>query len=427
MGAVDLVITFFSSTPLLRKLLVSRLVNPVYEHQAIVDGPVGTTKYDAWVNARGGLAGVVAQAAASAKAVGVMKKGDRVGRVALVGFSEGNAGVRACLRTQGATAVDAVFSLDGMHSMYVGGKVDLGMLMPWIGFARLAVRDVPNRAQSNGKLLCVTHSMIVPTGFAPVSECAPIVWEQALDAERPQQMEGSLCAEGQVEDVACTGEILDYLMDAVPFPNDDVPIGARVNQERQTTFSSDGFTTVRPSIEATSFMAEALFVWPRLNDGLVIRRHANGMHIYGWAYETPSTRKDPTGNRDHIFQGYVAGPYLVASALAMRWNVQPAVSGFGALGGGDEFARQPQGFLPGMGPDAGAAGAVAPISCPLPDPGFYLVGSQFDPCAMARASEGELVPGAEGPSDDRLAKLAMLLGGGALGWALARRFGWRIG
>jgi len=431
-GAVDFVITFFASRPLLSRLLASRLVNPVYEYQCVVDGPTGTTKYDAYVQKQGGLAGIIKQAAYSAKQKGLMRPGDRVGRVALMGFSEGNAGVRACLRGNVATAVDAVFSIDGMHSMFnPNGSISLEMLMPWIGFARLAVRDVPNDAQSNGKLFCCTHSMISPTGYAPVRECAPIVWDQALDAEKPREMESDLCAAGPRENVACTDRALDYLMDAVRFPNDDLPIGVRGFKENRTQITQDGFVTVRPKAAETNFADEMPFVFPSLNDGLVIRRHANGLHIYGWAYETPSNQKDSTGNRDHIFQAEIVGPYMVASALGMRWNVQTAMSGLGAFGGafggGDEFDRQPQDFLPGMGPDAGAAGSVPPIDCPVPPPGWYTVGNQFDPCWQERAvppGMGERVPS---EADDRLLNAALLVGGAAAGWAVARRFRWRVG
>lgn len=433
MATVDLVITFFADRPLMRRLLASRLINPVFCHQAVVEGPQGTAKYAPWVAARGGVVGVVRQAENAARAVGVMKREDRVGRVALAGFSEGNAGVRACLSGPGANMVDSVFSIDGMHSQYVGErKIDLSMLAPWIAFARLAVRDTPNDAQSNGRLFCCTHSMVEPKDFAPVHECAPIVWDQALDAERPEVLERDVCVSPPVQDVACTNRALDYVMDSVAFPNEDLPVGARVNDERRTVVTPDGWSTVRPSAAQTNFLPEATFVWRALNDGLVIRRHANGLHIYGWAYDTPSRRMDPTGNRDHIFQGDIAGPYTVANALAMRWNVQAAaaVSGFGGmprgLSGGEPWGAQEPKYLPGMGPRGGVTGAVDVIDCPLPNPGHWIVGDELNPCAEARFLSPALQRQAAEEASGNLARALALMAGGAIGWTIAKQRGWRF-
>ena len=95
----------------------------------------------------------------------------RFADITLVGFSAGYGAVRAILRdSSNAERVRSVLLLDGLHTSYVpegtviekGGTLDTTNLMPFVRFARAAMRGE--------KQFVITHSEIFPGTFASTTE-----------------------------------------------------------------------------------------------------------------------------------------------------------------------------------------------------------------------------------------------------------------
>jgi len=89
----------------------------------------------------------------------------RVRKVGLSGWSAGYGAVGEILRTSyGRQLVDTVVLLDGLHCGYVGNALNDAQLEPFMAFARQA-------AQGN-KFMFVSHSSIIPPGYASTTETA---------------------------------------------------------------------------------------------------------------------------------------------------------------------------------------------------------------------------------------------------------------
>lgn len=93
-----------------------------------------------------------------------------VGRVALSSWSAGFGAVERILsQPVGRQLVDSVILLDGLHSGYVGQSLDAERLAPFVGFAQ--------QASLGRRLLFVSHSSILTTGYASTTETANyLVW-----------------------------------------------------------------------------------------------------------------------------------------------------------------------------------------------------------------------------------------------------------
>jgi hypothetical protein len=91
-----------------------------------------------------------------------------IGRVALSGWSAGYGSIfRILSRPKDAARVDAVFLADGMHTGYEPNdrrQVLHAGMAPFLSFAEAAARGE--------KLMAVTHSAIVPPGYASTTETA---------------------------------------------------------------------------------------------------------------------------------------------------------------------------------------------------------------------------------------------------------------
>ncbi len=86
-------------------------------------------------------------------------------RLALTGWSAGYGAIRAILRQQAGKRVDAVALLDGLHSNYDKNnplKLRADQLRPFVRFAK--------NAASGEKTMFVSHSSIVPPGYASTTE-----------------------------------------------------------------------------------------------------------------------------------------------------------------------------------------------------------------------------------------------------------------
>jgi hypothetical protein len=90
-------------------------------------------------------------------------KPSRARRIALSAWSAGYGAVEAVLRTPyGKKRVDSVLLLDGLHCDYSGDSLNAHQMEPFVGFAK--------RAGAGQRLMVVSHSSIVPPGYASTTE-----------------------------------------------------------------------------------------------------------------------------------------------------------------------------------------------------------------------------------------------------------------
>jgi len=97
-----------------------------------------------------------------AKATGHEKA--RVGRIALSAWSAGYGALQQILTQPVASRIDAVFVLDGMHTGYLGRRLDQAQLSSFIAYAR--------RASKGDEVMFISHSSIIPPGYASSTETA---------------------------------------------------------------------------------------------------------------------------------------------------------------------------------------------------------------------------------------------------------------
>lgn len=100
------------------------------------------------------------------------RKRARIRHIALSAWSAGYGAVGAILTQKVARRVDAVILLDGLHADYAepGSSTPKGKpLVPFIDFAKQALRG--------DKEMLITHSEIVPPGYASTSETSAYVLE----------------------------------------------------------------------------------------------------------------------------------------------------------------------------------------------------------------------------------------------------------
>jgi hypothetical protein len=93
------------------------------------------------------------------------KPGAHARRIALSAWSAGYGAVKSVLRTPyGRKRVDGVLLLDGLHCDYAGEGLEESQLEPFLGFAK--------RAAAGERLMVVTHSSIIPPGYASTTEAS---------------------------------------------------------------------------------------------------------------------------------------------------------------------------------------------------------------------------------------------------------------
>jgi len=368
MARRDFIISFFADSPNLRRSL-SKLINPplVFQPQ------IANRQYKQFVMAHGNRV----------LNLWNLAKGpdDELGRVAVLGFSEGGQGVRATLETTDATAIDVAIVADGIHTGKTLGVIETGLLRAYIAFGTFAVSDAPSK-RPDTKLMIVTHSSIgrasLPPGIASTTETAEIIYSESV--KTATEVETPMCGWG------CQAALTISDLDQVKWPDAELPLGTKLPA---ATITDAGWTTVRPSAPETGFLRPETFSWSGFNDGWTIRRIANNLHIFGWSYPTPNKTKDPTGNRDHVFQAQMVLPTVVEKILVPRWNpfCGPVMS-FGQEGavtcqttgrGYFEQEAKPLDIPP-------IAMPTLPIHCPAPHPGQIIIGKPGDPCWTGAAA-----------------------------------------
>lgn len=345
----DLIVSFLSSVPssLLERYTTPplRLVCPVGQ-RATAHWPGGRQGYRAWLAqyaARGSVVPGMFKAAGA-------QPGDTIGRVCIMGFSNGCIGVDEVLRFDDSDQIDCVLAVDGIHGGYVQDRGRKALHPPayknYLNHGAQLVQYNPNLSPS-APVMVVTHSGIVPGSFPSTKETTGLIWDYVWQAA-PEDVLTLECG------FDCAPVLYEEQLAAMEF-----------------TKTIKGFT------------------WHGFADGWYDRRIANNLFVLGWGEDKGRgyTTRDPAGTADHIFQGQSVLPSLLAAFTVQRWN---ADCGLVATSGPDTA----EGCVPGSGlvygdapaaktdyfPDLPSAVPVT-VGCPPPPPGHVLVGSATDPCA----------------------------------------------
>jgi len=370
MAVKDLIISFFAGSPLLSTKLKQ------LQHDYILFEPqVSGRQYQQFVsNAGGSVIGLFGKA---------MKQGDTIGRVALIGFSEGCQGVSAVLNCSDASAIDAVIPIDGIHRQFSDPlhlTLNPATLSNYLAFAKLAAQTPPS-VDPNGKLMVISHSSIgaasLPAGMASTTQTANLIYQEITSNNPPPVIETQGCG------WYCPAAVHLSNLASIVWPNADLPIGTTLPG---ATITQAGWTTVRPTAPESGNLPPATFSWSGFADGWIDRRVVNNFYIFGWGYDTPNKTKDPTGNRDHVFQAQMVLPAVAAEMLVKRWNPSctsgASTSGLGAdmctQGGGTAYGAQPKKQLPNDYQGIQIPALVE--TCPVPPPGRTIIGRPGDPC-----------------------------------------------
>ncbi len=129
-----------------------------------IDLGLGSGPYEASFRSRAAFAELLA----SVERAVAEKNGLETARARRIGLSAWSAGYGAVgeiLRhPQWAARVDTVVLLDGLHAGYDGDSLRASQLSPFVAFAR--------QARGGEKLMFVSHSSIIPPGYASTTETA---------------------------------------------------------------------------------------------------------------------------------------------------------------------------------------------------------------------------------------------------------------
>lgn len=177
-------------------------------------------------------------------------------RVACLGFSASGQGVSALLAADGGH-LDAAIVIDGMHT---GKPVTEAAMTPWILYGKRAVVD--------DALMVVTHSSVVPPGYASTTMTADFLWKY---------LTGS--------DEAFVNPPLPPL--SIPSTSVHVSGGPATGKDRTVQYPAPAWQPFK---------------------------RAGGLVILG------CDNLDGPGTADHIYQAKYVLPLVLTELLAPRWN-----------------------------------------------------------------------------------------------------------
>lgn len=194
-------------------------------------------------------------------------------RVAALGFSASCQGVAQLLASQDGAALDVVVAIDGIHTGYVqveGKKaVNPNGMKPWFEYGKYAV--------VNERLFCISHSSVVPPGYASTTETAEYLWNTLT-----------------MEPMAFTVPELPALN--APPTTVKVPAGPATGPARTVEYPSPPWKG---------------------------KRRCGGLVVLGC-----SNLDVPRGTADHIYQAKTMLPLMLTALLAARWNaIDPKAPG----------------------------------------------------------------------------------------------------
>lgn len=222
----------------------------------------------------------------------------RVGRVALVGFSEGCGGVSAMLKSADFGLLDSVIAIDGIHMPPVTTEKEV---MAWMGWwlecAGLAAYGVPpddTRTPRGSRLCVITNSSV----GGPVVEWPPK--SRKRTSFRSTRYTSSLIAQRVVL--------------SAPYAQKPLPDGVWRTKDRPWT--NRGGTIAWPDGSSTSFPTREYAESPS-----EFYYGVGGLWILGYS------NLDPSGIGDHRYQASVVQPLVLEKFLADKWNKEEPRSG----------------------------------------------------------------------------------------------------
>lgn len=369
MAQRDLIVSFLSSVP-------NAVMSAFRDKPLTLTSPVGQRARGKWAGGRAGYRQWLNQYRdADGSLIPRMwqaaggKSGDTIGRICVMGFSNGCIGVDEVLRGSDSAKIDVVLAIDGIHGGYVVDR-DTGdkVLHPphykrYINHAIGVLQENPD-VYPHAPVMAITHSVIRPPGFPSTTETADLIWRLAY-AKAPED----------VLDPSC-----DW--DCAP----KVHLGDIAADKTERTITSSN--------------THKKYTWRGRADGWYDRRAANNFFVFGWGDRDNGkmATRDPTGNADHIYQGRVILPTMLGEFAVKRWNNSCGVAAAGLgdiamckLGEGRPYDGNPaekQDYYPEGLPTAAPA-----VTCPAPPPGRVIVGSGADPCATAPGEAEAPSPG----------------------------------
>lgn len=358
MARRDLIVSFLSSVPsAVQGMFVDKplqLVCPV--SQAGGGGyPGGRPGYQQWISKYADMQGNVIPGMFQAAGG---QTGDSIGRVCVMGFSNGCIGVDEVLRKNDSAKIDLVLAIDGVHGAYMGDGKTLNPVA-YKRFLNHAAHVAMQPSESPAApVMCVTHSSIVPPGFPSTTETANFIWDKALSVA------------GNVAPMLNCGY--------------DCPPVVNVSELAQLAYDK----------KLCSSVGTGCFHWDGFADGWYDRRALGNLFVMGWGDDKDGkiTTRDPSGNADHIYQGRVILAELLKHFAVLRWNADCGIVASAAsvsplfatsactLGDGLVYSQSDAAkvdYFPGIG--QGGGGVVVP-PCPTPPAGMVVVGKPGDPC-----------------------------------------------
>lgn len=167
-GSFDLVVHFHGHEPV-RKEFVKRAKGSVLVG---IDLGIGSGAYGQAFSAPHVWKKLV-ESVEKAVAKKAGRKKARVRKLALSAWSAGYGAIEQILRQTGGRGIDAVVLLDSLHAGYVderGKTLKVAQLDPFVSFAR--------KAAAGQKLMFLSHSSIIPPGYASTHEVADFLVER---------------------------------------------------------------------------------------------------------------------------------------------------------------------------------------------------------------------------------------------------------
>lgn len=400
----DLVVSFLSSVP---SYIMSMFQNPplVLACPVTQGGgggyPGGRAGYRKWLSEfRDGDGNVIPRM--FRKAGG--SKSDSIGRVAVIGFSNGCIGVDETLGMGDAFQIDTVIACDGIHGQYshlpqhMGEKVvNTARYKNFYNYGLYVARHNPEEHPGAPNLL-VTHSSIIPGAYPSTTETAYFIWNKVA-GRAPASALTAACG---------------YLCPPVE----------RIEKFASIKYEGD---------DRICCGMNGCHQWNGFADSWYSRRSMNNFMVWGWGdwKNGKIVTRDPQGYADHIFQGQRVLGSALEVLLVDRWNRSCGPQAIAMQGFGNDISsrtrkvcKPSQGLVYGSGgekedffPEIGESQLTpspAPqqepaIPCPAPPPGFVFIGSANDPCAMAPLFPDGNIPAGD-PSDLSLSPVKVAVG-----------------
>ena len=291
---------------------------------------------------------------------------DTIGRVCVMGFSNGCIGVSEVLMCDDWPQIDCVLAIDGIHGEYKDPKEHLQYPERYFSFIRYGLNTAKKNPEdsANYPVCIITHSSIVPP-YVSTTETAEYIW-QAVSGRIPSgiKVETEFCGYPD-----CVTRQRLARLEAIQYdPCVTPPRNGCCGVSGQSCRSSQG---------------DGVITFTGLNDGWWEKHIANNFHVFGWK------NKGRTGYPDHLYQAERVLPAMVQEFLIGRWggDCPGAVTGFGLFGNTDPAGscpvpqgqvygegeeqdnnvpgmKAPQNYFPGLTP-----GRIPPgIHPKLPDP-----------------------------------------------------------